>query len=181
MHVWKRAAVALTAIWLMSAVVAAQHTPIKMGGGGSPHERLDASVGGAKVSIEYGRPYVKGRKIFGALVPYGKPWRTGADEATTLITDTALKFGTLVVPAGTYTLWTVPDEKQWKLVINKQTGQWGTSYDPAQDLGRVDMKVEPTPAPVEQLTFAINVSGSGGTLAIEWDTTRATVPFAVQK
>jgi hypothetical protein len=181
MRRWTRAAVIGTTVCLVGAAAAAQHTPIKMGGGGSPHERLDATVDGAKISIEYGRPYVKGRQIFGSLVPFGKPWRTGADEATTLVTDKALQFGSLSVPAGTYTLWTIPGEKQWKLVVNKQTGQWGTAYDEAQDLGRVDMKVEAMPAAVEQLTLSIGDTPDGGVLGIEWDKTKATVPFTVTK
>src|SRR5262245_35963608 len=88
----------------------------------SPHDKTEATVDGARISIEYGRPYVKGRKIDGGLVPYGKVWRTGADEATTMTTDKALMFGAVSLPAGTYTLFTLPGETEWKLVINKQTG-----------------------------------------------------------
>src|ERR687896_70549 len=110
----------------------------------SPHETVNATVDGAKISVTYGRPYMKGRKIAGGLVPYGQVWRTGADEATTLVTDKALMFGSTHVQPGTYTLYTLPSEKGWELIINKQTGQWGTDYDQAQDLARIPMKVAKT-------------------------------------
>src|SRR5918993_793258 len=113
----------------------------------SPHETVNATVDGAKISVTYGRPYVKGRKIAGGLVPYGQVWRTGADEATTLVTDKALMFGSTHVQPGTYTLYTLPSENGWQLIINKQTGQWGTDYDQAQDLARIPMKVAKTKAP----------------------------------
>lgn len=147
----------------------------------SPHETASATIDGAKVGIEYGRPYVKGRKIFGGLVPYGQVWRTGADEATTLTTDKPLQFGAVTVPAGKVTLWTLPGEKDWKLVINKQTGQWGTNYDQKQDLAHVDMKVDKTAQPVEQLTIAIEPSAGGGVIKLTWADTQASIPFTVKK
>jgi hypothetical protein len=147
----------------------------------SPHEKVNATVDGAKISIEYGRPYAKGRTIFGGLVPFGQVWRTGADEATTLVTDSTLVFGTTEVPAGTYTLYTVPGEKDWTLVVNKQTGQWGTQYTQAQDLARIPMKRAATSAAVEQLTISIADTAAGGTLRIEWADTAATADFTVKK
>jgi hypothetical protein len=147
----------------------------------SPHEKVDATVDGAKISVEYGRPFAKGRKIFGGLVPFGQVWRTGADEATTLVTDSTLVFGKTEVPAGKYTLYTLPGEKEWMLVINKQTGQWGTQYAEAQDLGRVAMKRAATASPVEQLTIGITDTPAGGTLKIEWADTAATADFTVKK
>jgi hypothetical protein len=147
----------------------------------SPHEKAEATIDGAKISIEYGRPYVKGRKIFGGLVPFDKIWRTGADEATTLVTDKALMFGQVEVPAGTYTLYTLPGEKEWKLVINKQTGQWGTQYTEAQDLGRVAMKTAPPASAVEQFTISITDTPAGGTIKLEWADTSATADFTVKK
>ena len=104
---------------------------------GSPHETAKATVGGANISIEYGRPYLRGRKIMGGLVPYGRVWRTGADAATTLTTSKDLVIGGTTVPAGKVTLYTLPGEDQWKLILNKQTGQWGTEYDQSKDLARV--------------------------------------------
>lgn len=146
----------------------------------SPHEKTEATIHGARISIEYGRPYMKGRQIFGGLVPFGQVWRTGADEATTLVTDRALMFGSVEVSAGTYTLYTIPDEQAWTLIINRQTGQWGTQYSEAQDLARVPMKKGTTPAPVEQFTIAINETQAGGTITMTWADTMASVDFTVK-
>ena len=141
----------------------------------SPPAKVTAKIGAATVTIDYSRPSMRGRKIMGGLVPFDKVWRTGANKATHLITDAALTIGTLAVPAGTYTVYTVPGEKAWTLVINKQTGQWGTQYDQAQDLGRVEMKVEPIQTAVEMFTIAIKASGAKGALTMEWENTRASV------
>lgn len=147
----------------------------------SPHETVSAEVGGAKVSITYGRPYMKGRKVAGGLIPYTSVWRTGADEATTLTTDKMLMFGNLHVPAGSITLWTAAAEAgAWKLVLNKETGQWGTAYKPENDLGRVDMTVEKLDAPVEQFTIVIEPgTGKTGRIVMTWDTVKMVVPFSV--
>ena len=108
----------------------------------SPHDTVKAVIDGGNVPITYGRPFAKGRKIFGGLVPYGQVWRTGADEATILETDKMLMLGPLHLNPGKYSLYSLVDDKTWKLVVNKQVGQWGTEYQQGQDLGRVDMKVE---------------------------------------
>lgn len=155
-------------------------TEVHPGSGGSPHVRAEWSIQGAMLSIEYGRPYVKGRKIMGELVPYGQVWRTGADQATTLVTSKALEIGGVAVPAGTYTLYTLPAADGWKLIVNRQTKQWGTDYDAKQDLARIDMKVEKLPAAVEQLTISVDPQPGGGLLKIEWENTRASVPFKVR-
>jgi hypothetical protein len=148
---------------------------------GSPHETVKATVGGANISIEYGRPYTRGRKIMGGLVPYGRVWRTGADAATTLTTSKDLVIGGTTVPAGKITLYTLPAEDQWKLILNKQTGQWGTEYDQSKDLARVDLSKKALTAPVDQLTIAIEPgSGNAGTLKISWETTELSVPFTVK-
>jgi hypothetical protein len=146
----------------------------------SPREEATANVAGAHITVEYGRPFMKGREIFGGLVPHDKVWRTGADEATILTTDRALVFGTLEVPAGTYSLYTIPGEARWELIVNRQTGQWGTRYDEAQDLGRVPMTVTRLDSPVEQFTIEIGASNDGGELRFEWAQTRATAPFKVR-
>lgn len=141
------------------------------------------TVGGASLWIDYGRPVARGRTIFGSggIVPPGAVWRTGANQATHFRTDRDLTIGGAHVPAGTYTLFTLPAaDGSWKLIINKQTNQWGTVYDPAQDLARVDLRVERLPAPVERLTIAIEPQGSAATLAISWDRTRLTAPIAVR-
>jgi hypothetical protein len=147
----------------------------------SPHESTSGSIGGAKITIEYGRPYKKGREIFGGLEPLGKVWRTGADEATTLTTDKDLMVGKIHVPAGTYSLFTIPDKKEWTLVLNKTAKQWGAfKYDQAQDLGRTPMQVKTLDSPVEQLTIAIEPKGAKeGTLKVTWDRTEASVGLMV--
>lgn len=144
----------------------------------SPHDKLEASIAGKKVTIEYGRPYMKGREVFGKLEAYGKVWRTGADEATTLTTEADLMIGSIHVPAGTYALFTIPDPKEWTLILNKTAKQWGAfKYDEGTDLGRTKMKVEKIPA-AEQLTIAITPKGgNAGELSIAWDTTKAVVPI----
>ncbi len=148
----------------------------------SPHETASATVDGATVSVVYGRPYVKGRKIFTAdgLHPFGKVWRTGADEATILETDKNLQFGTLAVPAGKYSLYTIPGEKEWTLIINKKTGHWGTEYPEAENLGKVVMATSKTAAPVEQFTIVIADTPAGGELQLSWENTRAVATFAVK-
>jgi hypothetical protein len=168
------AALALAA----TTVTAQKVVSTKMGGGGSPHETVEYMVKGAKITLTYGRPYLKKRSL-DTLAPAGKIWRTGADEATTLVTDKALMFGSLMVPAGTYTIYTVPGPTAWNLVINKQTGQWGTVYQEAQDLGRADLKVEKLPKEAEQFTIGISENADGGVLNIDWGTTRATTTFMV--
>src|SRR5258706_9218742 len=95
---------------------------------------------GKTISVDYSSPRAKGRKIFGGLVPFDKEWRTGANDATTFVTDADLMVGDLHVPAGKYTLYTIPGETEWTIIINKQTGQWGTQYDEKQDLGRTKVQ-----------------------------------------
>lgn len=137
---------------------------------------------GKKVTIDYSRPFAKGRKIMGGLVPYGKVWRTGANSATSLITDTDLTIGGTTVPAGKYTLYTLPGESAWKLIVNKETGQWGTKYDEKQDLARIDMKVGKTSAPVEQFTISFDkTSGNATNLKLEWENTSASVDISEKK
>ena len=165
-----------TAIVALAATTAAAQKVVatKMGGGGSPHETVEWTVGAAKVTVTYGRPNLKGRSL-DTLAPAGKIWRTGADAATTLTTDKGLMFGSLMVPAGTYTLYTIPDATSWKLVVSKQTGQWGTEYNADRDLGRTDLKVEKLPEPAEQLTIGL----ANNTFTIDWGTTRASAPLMV--
>ncbi len=135
-----------------------------------------AFADGKKVTINYSRPSVKGRRIYGGLVPYDQVWRTGANEATSLSTDADLGIGGTPIPAGNYTLYTVPSAGSWKLIINKQTGQWGTDYEQAQDLARVDMHTAKLPQSVEQFTITLEKTGAdSATLNIDWETTRASV------
>lgn len=153
------------------AIVVAQRQRV------SPHETVEMTLGGKKVSITYGRPSLKGRKaVGGTLVPYGQVWRTGADEATLLETEVDLMIGNLSVPAGSYALFTLPTENDWKLIVNKTAKQWGAfNYDAKQDLGRVDMNVTRTRKTVEQFTISLTGSGNAGVLKMEWENTSASV------
>jgi hypothetical protein len=137
---------------------------------------------GKTVTIDYSRPSAKGRKIMGGLVPYGQVWRTGANEATSFVTTANLSIGGATVPAGKYTLYSLPGESSWKLIINKETGQWGTKYDEKQDLARVDMKIGKTSAPVEQFTISLDkVGADSATLKIEWENTSVSIEIKEKK
>jgi len=143
----------------------------------SPPGTASVALNGKNVNIDYSRPFLKGRKIGSEIVPYGKVWRTGANEATTLTTEADLDIGGTSVPAGKYTLWTLPSEGTWKLIVNKQTGQWGTEYDQAQDLARIDMQKSQTQQPVEQFTMSFNKKGNDtADLVLDWGSTRVSVP-----
>jgi hypothetical protein len=168
------------AVALPVALSAAQTTtPIHPGKGGSPHVRTEWKIDGASLSVEYGRPSLKGRPE-SQVMPPGKEWRTGADEATTLRTDRTLRFGSLVVPAGTYQIHTVPGPSEWQLILSKSTQAWGIPYPTGQDLGRTPMSVMKTSAPVEQLTISIDDTPAGGTLRIEWGSVSARAPFTLE-
>ncbi|MGB8772330.1 MAG: DUF2911 domain-containing protein [Candidatus Korobacteraceae bacterium] len=137
---------------------------------------------GKTVTIQYSRPSMRGRKIFGGLVPYDQVWRTGANAATSLKTDVDLTIGGANVPAGSYTLYTLPGMNSWKLIINKQTGQWGTEYNQGQDLARANMKVEQRPSGLELFTISFDkTSGDSATLKLEWENTIASVGVKEKK
>jgi hypothetical protein len=137
---------------------------------------------GKTVTIQYSRPSMRGRKIFGGLVPYDQVWRTGANAATSLKTDVALTIGGATVPAGSYTLYTLPGMSSWKLIINKQVGQWGTEYSAGQDLARVDMKVTQRSEGLELFTISFDkTTGSSATLKLEWENTIASVSVNEKK
>jgi hypothetical protein len=148
----------------------------------SPRDSAVQAIGQAQVVVDYGRPSKRGREIYGALVPYERVWRTGANKATHLRTDRDIMIGELRVPQGSYTLYTIPAQSGWTLIINRQTNQWGTEYDASQDLGRVPMAVAALKAPVEQFTIAVEPTGSdAGVLRMSWDSTEASVPIRVAK
>ena len=158
----------------------------------SPHETISAVIDGNRVTVTYGRPYTKDpksgemRKIWGKLVPSDKVWRTGADEATILITQKPITLGGATVPAGAYTLFTLPAaDGSAKLIINKQIGQWGVgpgSYDEKQDLARVDLKKDTVDKPVDQFTMSVakNPAG-GGLIKLTWENTEYSAPFTAVK
>ena len=147
----------------------------------SPRDSVKAVAGGAALWIDYGRPSKRGRVVFGGIVPYGEVWRTGANAATQFRTDKALDFGGTVVPAGFYTLWTLPTAGGWKLIVNSETGQWGTAHKAEKDLYTIDMKMSVLPEVVERFTIAVDPTEQGGTIHLDWDTTRASATFTVQK
>jgi hypothetical protein len=179
---------------LMSCVALAQTTPAASSKGSQSKQAAPAKprpspagtadftfADGKKITINYSRPHTKdpktgeARKIYGGLVPYDKVWRTGANEATSLKTDVDLDIGGTKIPAGSYTLYTLPSAGTWKLIINKQTGQWGTEYDESKDLARVDMKSSPLSSPAEQFTISFDKAGDGANLNLDWENTRQSV------
>jgi len=167
------------AIFALAAVAAAQQTDKSKRP--SPPGTAEVTLNGKKITIEYSRPFMKGRKIMGEVVPYGKVWRTGANEATALTTEADLSIGGANVPAGKYTLYTLPSEGAWKLIINKQTGQWGTIYKEDQDLARVDMEKSKLSEPVEQFTISFKQkSADAADLVLQWETTQLSVPVKVK-
>ena len=147
----------------------------------SPRDSAVQVAGSARIAVDYSRPSKRGREIFGALVPWNRVWRTGANSATTLVTTRDLVIGRTPVPAGTYTLYTLPSPTGWKLIVNKQTGQWGTEYNEAEDLARIDMSVETLKTPTEQFTIRLDPSANGGVMRLVWDTTQASVPYTIKR
>ena len=137
---------------------------------------------GKSITVDYSSPRVKGRKIFGGLVAYDQVWRTGANEATTFVTNTDVNVGGKVVPAGSYTLFTLPSENKWALIISKTTGEWGTQYSgESNDFLRTDMAVSKTSAPVENFTISFEEKGGSCTLNLDWENTRASISIAEKK
>ncbi len=145
----------------------------------SPRKEAMVDLQGKHIMISYGAPSVKGRKIMGGLVPYGKWWRTGANEATSFETAGNLKVGTLQVPAGKYTLVTIPSEGEWKLVVCKHTGQWGTERFEKDDLGSTAMMKSALPSPQEVMSIDFEkTAGNKTQLHIKWEKTDVYVPVS---
>ena len=131
---------------------------------------------GKTVTIDYSSPRKKGRNVFPDVVKYGEVWRTGANEATTFVTTGDVMVGGTHVPAGSYTLFTIPGKDKWTLIISKTTGEWGTKYSgEKEDLARVEMKAGTASTPVENFTISFEKAGSGCNLKLEWDTATASV------
>jgi hypothetical protein len=148
----------------------------------SPAASATCDLGGGKtIETKYSSPRMKGRKVYGDLVPFGEVWRTGANEATTFVPSADVVVGGTTVPAGSYTLFTVPTADKWTLIINKKTKEWGIPYTYEKDeLARVDMNVSKLPSPVENFTISYEKSGSGCTMKIDWETTRASVDISAK-
>jgi hypothetical protein len=174
-------AVGVSLVMLMGVMAVAQQTPEDKSKRPSPPATAEVTLKNKKITIDYSRPSLKGRKVGQELAPYGKVWRTGANEATALNTEIDLNIGGVKVPAGKYTLYTLPSEGTWKLIINKQTGQWGTKYDESQDLARIDMKKTALPQSVEQFTISFEKKGgSAADLNLDWENTRVSVEVKAQ-
>jgi hypothetical protein len=146
----------------------------------SPPTSTSITIEGKTIRIDYGAPSARGRKVIGGLVPYGEVWCTGANDQTSIMTEADLDINGMKLPKGSYTLYTLPNEKVWKLIINKQTGQFHTEYHPDWDFGRVPMNIKTLAEPVETLKLTLaNDGGNKGTLAIAWEKTEVSVPFTV--
>ncbi len=172
-----------------SAQMGNTDTPAKQDAGpakplASPAAMAETTLDGAKITIHYNSPAMRGRVIMGGLVPYGQVWRTGANPATSFVTAGNLKIGTLSVPAGSYTLYTLPAAPgtPWLLIISKQTGQWGTVYKPEMDLGRTPLHFDKLPAPQESMTISFEKTTKHSTeLHIKWETTDESVKIEAVK
>jgi len=137
---------------------------------------------GKTINMDYSSPRMKGRKIFGELVPYGKVWRAGANEATTFVTTADLTAGGKTIPAGSYTVFAIPNPDKWTFIISKKTGEWGTAYPgESEDLARLDMQVSKLPAPLENFTISFDQASGVCTMHLDWETTRASFAFAEKK
>jgi hypothetical protein len=182
----KRTLMYTLAIAAVAALAMAQVKPRTQGNTQSPARETHVTIAGKTISISYSAPSVRGRKLFGAggLIsgdPTYPVWRAGADDATTIHTDAALDLHGLAVPAGDYSLFVALDANPWQLIVNKQTGQWGLSYNKSMDLGRVAMTIAKPAAPIE--TYKMTLSSEGGNrgkLTLEWENVIASVPFTVK-
>jgi len=160
---------------LMAGVACAQRSRYT-----SPAADAEVTIAGKKITVDYYAPSAHGRKVMGALVPYGQVWCTGANWATKITTEADLQVGGLKLPKGSYSIWTVPNANEWTLIINKETGQFHLNYNQSLDFGRTKMNVKTLPAPVE--TFKVQLSATGGdqgSLALIWENTEASVPITV--
>ncbi len=167
---------------LIFGVFRGVHAAQEKGPRPSPAATASCDLGGGKaLTVNYSSPRAKGRKIFGALVPYGEVWRAGANEATTFVTDADLNVGGKTIPAGSFTLFTIPDKDKWTLIISKKTGEWGTPYPGADsDFARIDMTVSTLPSSVENFTIAFDKNPSGCIMRLDWETTRASIAIKKQ-
>ncbi len=158
----------------------------------SPPDSVRAEIDGARIAIDYGRPSMRGRRIFGGVVPWNQVWRTGANFATRFTTSADLIIGGQTIPKGSYTLWTLPSPGGWKLIVNREilapcggdacnlptrARLWGTDYAADSDLVRVDVQTQSLPRAVEQFTIAVIPQGRGGVVQVDWETTRILIPF----
>ncbi len=175
------AVAAVVAVMVIAAVVFAQQDKSKRAS--PPANAKCQFADGRSINVDYSSPRMKGRKIYGGLVPYGQEWRTGANEATTFDTTTAVEIDGTTIPAGHYTLFTLPAQGTWKLIISKKTGEWGIPYPGAQnDLSRLDMKTQALPSNVENFTISFQKADPKScVMNLDWEKTRAYVDIAEKK
>jgi len=146
----------------------------------SVRDTARATIGAATFAVDYGRPLARGRPLLGALLPYDYVWRTGANAATQFTTSAPITLAGIRVPAGTYTLWTVPRRNRADIIVNAQAGQWGTEYDGKRDVGMGPMTMDSLTSPVEKFTISIaSADARHGTLAMEWGPFRWAAPIVV--
>ena len=171
---------ALCTLLILGLAAAATSTPAQVA---SPPAKAECKFpDGKTVHVDYSSPRMRGRKIFGALVPYGQPWRAGANEATTFVIDANMNVGGKTVPAGSYTLFALPKPDSWMLIISKQTGEWGEPYPGEEsDFARIPMKASKLPSPVENFTIAFDHTGGVCTMHLDWETTRAAVEISEKR
>ena len=182
----KRIALLTLLILTLTVVISAQQDTSKRP---SPPAHAQCKFADGKtVKVDYSSPRVNDpkthqpRKIFGGVVPNGQVWRTGANEATTFVTDTNVTIGDKEIPSGSYTMFTIPNQDKWTLIISKKTGEWGIPYPgEGDDVARVDMSVSKTPAPVENFTISFHEMGNGCHMYLDWENTRATVEITEKK
>ncbi|MCU1330897.1 MAG: hypothetical protein JWN34_6267 [Bryobacterales bacterium] len=156
--------------------------PAQRGKYSSPAATVKQTIGGAEFKVDYYAPSMHGRKVMGGLVPYGEVWCTGANIATGFTVGADIRVGSLKLPKGEYSIWTLPREKEWTLIVNKETGQFHLNYDAGRDLGRTKMNLKTLTEPVE--TFRVELRDDGankGTLALLWEQTEASISFTVLK
>jgi hypothetical protein len=175
----KKIAIAVLFVFALCLISSAQDKSKRP----SPPEQAQCKFSdGKSITVDYSSPRAKGRKIFGELVPYGQVWRTGANEATTFVTNAAVSADGRDVPAGSYTIFTVPEQNKWTLIVNKKTGEWGIPYKyESEELVRIPMSVSKTSGPVENFTIRFDQGGNACTLNISWEETQASVKFSEKK
>ncbi len=175
--------VAICALLVLSAGFSTASHAQAGGQVASPPAKADCKFSDGKmIHVDYASPRMRGRKIFGGLVPFGEPWRAGANEATTLVIDADMNVGGKAVPAGSYTIFALPTADAWTLIVSKQTGEWGVPYPGESfDFGRTPMKVSKLASPLENFTISFDQSGGVCTLRLDWETTRASVEITEKK
>jgi len=137
---------------------------------------------GKTITVNYSSPRMRGRKIFGDLLPFGEVWRVGADDATTFAPNTAVIVGGKNIPAGNYTMFALPTPAKWTLIVSRQTGEWGIPYPGEKfDFARMEMKVSKLPSPLENFIISFDQSGTACTMKLDWETTRASIDISEKK